>query len=81
MTYLRIKNKSGNITTINTYILTHRRFKEEEKEQLYEEPLKIIKAAYKYGTIILMGDFNAQTGKETYYRDMAKILSEKKERL
>lgn len=67
---LRMKNKIANITFINVYAPTEET-NEEDKNKFYEEIEKTYEAINKHDTIIILGDFNAQIGKEEYLEEIA----------
>lgn len=67
---VRIKSKPFNTTIINIYAPTENA-EEEEKTKMYDKIEETIQDIPKQDTIIIMGDFNAQIGKEDYNNEVA----------
>ena len=67
---LRIQSKYNKLTLINTYAPTEEK-STEMKEQFYEDLQNLIKKVPKSDTVIVLGDFNAQVGKEECYRSVS----------
>ena len=65
---LRIKDKY-NIMLINVYAPTEDNA-EETKEQFYDNLQYLVDRTPKSGTIIILGDVNAQLGKERLYKEV-----------
>lgn len=70
MAYLRIKAQPFNISMINVYAPTESA-DEEEKNILYERLEQEIEMLPKEDTVLVLGDFNAQVGKEDYIKQIA----------
>ena len=71
---LRIKGKYNNITLINVYAPTEDNT-EETKEQLYDNLQYLLDKTPKNDTVIILGDVNAQLGKERLYREVTGLHS------
>lgn len=69
ISYIRIKAKPYNLSLVNVYAYTEEA--KEEKEKWYEEINKICEQTPKHDTLIVLGDFNARIGKESYLKDVA----------
>ena len=67
---LRLKGKYNKITIINTYAPTEEK-DIEKKEQFYEDLQKMIDLTPRSDTVIILGDLNAQIGKENIYRSVS----------
>ena len=70
MCKLRIKCKHNNITLINIYAPTEDKAID-VKEQFYKELESLINQVPRSDTLIILGDFNAQLGKEAIYRKVS----------
>lgn len=70
LAYIRIEAKPFNISILNVYAPTEGA-SAEEKEKLYEKMEEEIAKIEKEDTIMLLGDFNAQIGKEAYLYQVA----------
>lgn len=70
MAYLRLKAKPCNISLLNIYAPTEKD-SNEEKDKFYEKVEEEIEVIPKEDTIIILGDFNAQIGKEDYIKCVA----------
>ena len=68
--YIRINTKPYVTAIINVYAPTENE-KEDEKDIFYEEIERLLEKLPTQDTIIMMGDFNAQIGKENYISDVA----------
>ena len=66
---LRIKGKYNNITLINVYAPTEDHT-EETKEQFYDTLRYLLDKTPKNDTIIILGDVNAQLGKDRIYNEV-----------
>jgi exonuclease III len=65
---LRIKGKYNKITLINLYAPTENHT-EETKEQFYNNLQYLLDKTPKNDTIIILGDLNAQLGKDRLYKE------------
>lgn len=70
MAYLRVETKPFNMSILNLYAPTERA-KEKEKEKFYEEVEEAIEGIPKEDTMLILGDLNAQIGKEEYLEEVA----------
>src|SRR3978361_1936150 len=68
--YLRIKARPFNISLVNGYAPTEKA-RGEKKEVFYEKIEEEIEKLPREDTLILLGDFNAQIGKEDYLKQVA----------
>lgn len=68
--YIRIDAKPFKISLLNVYAPTENAGKE-IKKKFYEEIEDVIETIKKEDVIILLGDFNAQIGREEYNRHVA----------
>ena len=66
---LRMKGKYNNITLINVYAPTEDNT-EETKEQFYDNLQYLVDKIPKIDTIIILGDVNAELGKERLYKEV-----------
>jgi len=66
---LRIKGKYNNITLINVYAIAEDHT-EETKEQFYDNLQYLLHKTPTNDTIIMLGDVNAQLGKERSYNEV-----------
>ena len=71
MCKVRIKGKFYNTTVINAYASTES-VTEEQKEQFYEDLNRCCDQILKYDVLLILGDFNAKTGKEQANQSVAR---------
>lgn len=67
---LRLKGKFNNVSIISAYAPTENA-DEDDKEHFYIILEALIEKVPKYDTILILGDFNAKIGKETFTKDVA----------
>lgn len=72
LSYIRVKFEPNNLSVINVYAPTEQA-NEEIKQEFYNELEKLYDEVPKRDTLIILGDFNAQVGRETCYREIANI--------
>lgn len=70
LAYVRIKSIPYNVSIINVYAPTEIT-EDREKEQFYEQLEEVIEQMPKHDTKLIIGDFNAKIGKETYLKEVA----------
>lgn len=70
LAYLRIQAKPYNISLLNIYAPTENADKE-DKDTFYEEMERAMDAIPKEDAVLLLGDFNAQIGKEKHIEHIA----------
>ena len=69
MCKLRLRSKYNNITLISIYAPTEEK-PIDTKEQFYKDLEALIEKVPKSDTLVILGDFNAQLGKEPIYRSV-----------
>lgn len=67
---IRLRGRFRNITIINVHAPTEEK-EMREKEQFYDKLDQICGKVQEYDILIVIGDFNAQVGKEEYQRVVA----------
>jgi len=72
ISYIRIKNKPHNLSIINVYAPTEKA-DIERKQEFYDQLEDTFNKIPKQDRLIILGDFNAQIGKEQEYREVADI--------
>lgn len=70
MARIRIRATPRNITIINVYAYTEDN-EFEKKQELYEEIEEAAEAVPRFDMLIIMGDMNAQVGKEEFVQEVA----------
>ena len=68
--YIQIRAKPNNITIINIYAPTEDA-EDEKKDEFYDKVEEIMKDVARHNVLIVLGDFNAQIGKERHNEKVA----------